>query len=154
MGEDNVSEFRAAMAGPKQLSRFLEPQRAQLLKATPEEITQLWKSLLSPVDKAALAGKLGPFLASNLKKGLRPGYEGHKDDDLAFVSDWGFKPSDISVSLLLWQGRHDRMVPFAHGQWLAEHIRGVDARLSPDDGHLTLFERHVPETHAWLLKHF
>jgi pimeloyl-ACP methyl ester carboxylesterase len=154
MGEDNVSEFKAAMAGPEQLSRFLGPQRAQLLKATPEEIAELWESLLPPVDKAVLAGKLGPFLVSNLKKGLRPGYEGQKDDDLAFVSGWGFRPSDVSVPLLLWQGKHDKMVPFAHGMWLAEHIREADARLSSDDGHLTLFERHVPETHAWLLKHF
>jgi pimeloyl-ACP methyl ester carboxylesterase len=154
MGEDNVSEFKAAMAGPEQLSQFLEPQRAQLLKATPEEIAQLWESLLPPADKAVLAGKLGPFLASNLKKGLRTGYEGQKDDDLAFVSDWGFKPSDVSVPLFLWQGKHDKMVPFAHGQWLAEHIKGVEARLSPGDGHLTLFERRIPETHAWLLKRF
>jgi pimeloyl-ACP methyl ester carboxylesterase len=154
MGEDNVSEFKAAMAGPEQLSQLLEPQRAQLLKATPEEIAQLWESLLPPADKAVLTGKLGPFLASNLKKGLRTGYEGQRDDDLAFVSDWGFKPSDVSVPLLLWQGKHDKMVPLAHGQWLAEHIKGVEARLSPNDGHLTLFERRIPETHAWLLKHF
>jgi len=154
MGEDNVSEFKAAMAGPEQLSRFLEPRRAELLKATPIEIAQLWESILPPVDKAVLAGKLGPSLASSLKRGLRKGYEGWKDDDLAFVSDWGFEPSDVSVPLLLWQGKHDKMVPFAHGQWLAEHIKGVEPRLSPDDGHLTLFERRVTETHAWLLKHF
>jgi pimeloyl-ACP methyl ester carboxylesterase len=154
MGEDNVSEFKAAMAGPEQLSLFLGPQRAQLLEARPEEIAKLWASLLSPVDKTALAGKLGPFLASTMRKGLRPGYEGQKDDDLAFVSDWGFKPSDVSVPILLWQGKHDKMVPFTHGQWLTEHIKGVEARLSPDDGHLTLFGRRIPETHDWLLKHF
>ena len=153
-GEDNVAEWKASMAGPKELGRYLGPQRAQLLKAKPMEIVQMWKSLIPPVDEAVFSGKLGQFLASNMKKALLHGYEGWKDDDLAFVSDWGFKPSDISVPLLLWQGKNDKMVPYAHGQWLAEHIRGVDARLSPDDGHLTLFERRVPETHVWLLKRF
>ena len=114
----------------------------------------MWKSVIPPVDEAVFSGELGRFFASNIKEGLRPGYEGWQDDDLAFVSAWGFEPSDISVPLLLWQGKHDKMVPYAHGQWLAEHIKGVVARLSPDDGHLTLFERRVPETHAWLLNRF
>lgn len=153
-GEDNVVEFNAALAGPEELGRFLEPLRAELLKATPEEMTKVFDSLLPPVDKAVFTGELGSFLAGNIKNGVRPGYQGWSEDDLAFVSDWGFAPSDVSVPFLLWQGRHDKMVPFAHGRWLAEHIKGVEARLSPDDGHLTLFQRRVPETHAWLLKHF
>lgn len=47
--------------------------------------------------------------------------------------------------------RHDRFVPFAHGQWLASRIPDVDARLSDDDGHLTLTINHLDEVHEWLL---
>ena len=153
-GDDNVAEFKASMAGSEELRKFLEPQWAMFLKATPEEVAKNLESIISPVDRSALLGKLRPFLVANMQEGLRPGFHGWEDDDLAFVSAWGFSPSDVSVPVLLWQGRHDRMVPYAHGQWLAEHIRGVDARLSPDDGHLTLLEQRVPETHAWLLEHF
>ena len=153
-GKDNVAEFKAAMAGPEELERFIQPMRAELLKAEPEDIASIMESLLPPVDRSALAGDLGRYLASNMKDGLKRGYEGWEEDDLAFVSDWGFSPSDISVPFLLWQGRHDKMVPFAHGQWLAEHIKGVEARLSEEDGHLTLFQHRVPETHSWLLRHF
>ena len=42
----------------------------------------------------------------------------------------------------------------AHGVWLAERIPGVEARLTPDDGHITLLEQRIPEVHAWLLERF
>jgi pimeloyl-ACP methyl ester carboxylesterase len=45
----------------------------------------------------------------------------------------------------LLHGRQDMMVPFGHGEWLAAHIPGVEARLLDDEGHLTLLQNRVPE---------
>jgi pimeloyl-ACP methyl ester carboxylesterase len=40
--------------------------------------------------------------------------------------------------VFLWQGQHDLMVPPAHGRWLADAVPNCQARLLPDDGHLTV----------------
>ena len=57
---------------------------------------------------------------------------------MAFTGDWGFDLSRIRVPVTIWQGEQDRMVPFAHGRWLAERVAGAVARLEPGEGHLSL----------------
>jgi pimeloyl-ACP methyl ester carboxylesterase len=57
----------------------------------------------------------------------------------------------ISVPVLLLHGGQDRAVPVSHGQWLASHIPGVEARFFEDEGH-SIRERHIAEIHAWLVE--
>jgi pimeloyl-ACP methyl ester carboxylesterase len=74
------------------------------------------------------------------------GIAGWRDDDLAFVRDWGFSLGWESPSpapgnpgpVTIWQGDQDQMVPFAHGQWLAARVRGARVHLMPGDGHLSM----------------
>jgi hypothetical protein len=42
------------------------------------------------------------------------------------------------------------MVPLGHGEWLAAHIPGVDARFADTDGHLTPVTSGIGEVHQWL----
>ena len=86
--------------------------------------------------------------------GLADGIDGWLDDDFAFARPWGFDVATSDRPVLLLHGADDRFVPIAHGRWLAERVRGVEARLTGDeDGHLTLIARRIREVHEWLLAH-
>ena len=89
---------------------------------------------------------------------LAPGAEGWWEDDVAFMEPWGFELGSIRTPVLLYHGRQDRFVPFAHGEWLARQIPGVQAELTDDDGQILpahsisagLDYPGVGPEHAWL----
>jgi pimeloyl-ACP methyl ester carboxylesterase len=151
MGQDNIEEFSAALEGREALAPMLERYRETALAGTIEDMLAELGSLFPPADVAVMKGAFGESSMLATKVGQEPGYEGWLDDDIAFTRPWGFELTDISVPVLLWQGRQDKMVPFAHGEWLAERIPNVEARFTEEDGHVTLAANRIPETHEWLM---
>ena len=146
MGQDNIEEFGISRQGEAALRPYLEGQRRQLLEATPEDLITTMSSILSPVDKSAIAGEFGEHVAATNRDAIRVGVDGWLDDDLAFVKPWGFTVAEAGqVPTRLWQGTDDLMVPFAHGQWLAERIPGVVAHFEPGEGHLSLGANHMDQ---------
>jgi len=150
MGEANVHEFGASLAGEETLRPVLEAEAA---RTTTEELGAALGTLLSPPDLAVLESGIGAYLSSGFTTGLARGVDGWLDDDLAFSRPWGFEPAEIRTPVLVVQGRQDLMVPRAHGEWLARRIPGAEAWFAEDEGHLTLFQpRSVRRIHKWLLE--
>ena len=142
------------MQGPDTLEAFLEPISEEIRAATPEQIKELLSTLLPPVDAAVLTGDRAEHSKKNLDRSIVNGVAGWRDDDLAFTKHWGFELDEIGVPTLLWQGRQDKMVPAAHGEWLAERIPGVEAHISDEDGHLSIAVGRLGEIYDWLAGQF
>jgi pimeloyl-ACP methyl ester carboxylesterase len=143
MGEQNIEEFNAALAGPAELEPLLEREAASLRAASPEELKDVLSTLLPPVDREVWTGDRAAHAKLNIDRALEPGIAGWRDDDLAFTRDWGFSLApaingETPLRAAIWQGDQDRMVPFAHGQWLAAAIPGARVHLMPGDGHLSM----------------
>ncbi len=138
MGQDNIDEFGAALAGEAELRPFLTAVRGALLEATPEQIVEELGTLLPAPDRAVLNGELGEDVAASFRHALAPGVEGWLDDDMAFTRPWGFELADVRVPVSVWQGDLDLMVPAAHGRWLADVLPTARPHLLPDDGHLSI----------------
>jgi pimeloyl-ACP methyl ester carboxylesterase len=152
MGQENVDEFGAAVQGVAALTRFLETEAVVVSAVTGAEVAQALGGLVIAADQAALTGEFADYVAAGLRASMNAGIVGWRDDDLAFVQEWGFslgwKPAEETrntgaaaagaAPVAIWQGDQDKMVPFAHGQWLAAHIPGARTYLLPDEGHLSL----------------
>jgi pimeloyl-ACP methyl ester carboxylesterase len=152
MGPENVAEFGAALRGEAALTEFLEREAASLSAVTGEGVAKALGGLVIEADKAVLTGEFAEHVAASLRAATSSGVAGWRDDDLAFTRDWGFslgwspppaqaaqaaqaaRPAPVAV----WQGDQDQMVPFAHGQWLAAHIKGARVHLMPGEGHLSM----------------
>jgi pimeloyl-ACP methyl ester carboxylesterase len=139
MGPENVAEFGAARQGQAALTAFLDAAAAELSQTTGEQVTAGLGGLLSATDRAVVTAGFADYLAALFRDALRGGIAGWRDDDLAFVGDWGFQPGGLSgVPVAIWQGDADQMVPSSHGAWLAAQIPRARAHLQRGQGHLTL----------------
>jgi pimeloyl-ACP methyl ester carboxylesterase len=154
MGEENVDDIKLYFADQRAAKAKAVDDRERMLSMPPEAMRNAFPTLVSPVDAAAFTPDLGEYLATGMHGGLAPGIEGWWDDGAAHLRPWGIDLQAIAVPVQLWHGRHDRFVPFQHGEWLAGQISGVEAHLTEVDGHITLLQHRVPEVHAWLVEHF
>jgi pimeloyl-ACP methyl ester carboxylesterase len=152
MGENNQIEYPLAARDPDELLRWMRPQVEALSAIDPDEIVSELQSLISEVDEAEVTGALGELMATSFHRAFRGGPWGWFDDDLAFVRPWGFELSSIGVPVSVWQGQQDLMVPFAHGQWLIEHVPTARSRLRPEHGHLSLAVGSIGEIFDDLLE--
>jgi pimeloyl-ACP methyl ester carboxylesterase len=138
-GPENVEEFNAALAGAAALADFLEHEAPEIrAAASPQELIDMMSGLLPPVDREALTGEYAATIIGAMHRAVATGIWGWFDDDMAFLREWGFAVDAIDMPVALWQGRLDKMVPFAHGEWLARHIPSVRAHLLEDHGHLSI----------------
>ena len=138
MGEQNIIEFGQAEQGESVLRPALEAEAVGLRAGTVAGVIEALDTVLPDVDRAVLTDEYGEDMVASFTEALRTGVDGWVDDDLAFVAPWGFDIDKISVPVFVWHGQLDMMAPFAHGQWMAEHIPGVTAHLEPDHGHLSI----------------
>jgi pimeloyl-ACP methyl ester carboxylesterase len=138
MGQENIEEFGASVAGNDTISAYLAGAADELAHVTAEQVVAALGDLVSEVDVASMRGSFAEWAAATFRKAVSTGIAGWRDDDLAFVRPWGFELDAIRRPVAIWQGDQDRMVPFAHGAWLAAHVPAARTHLVAGQGHLSL----------------
>lgn len=145
MGEENIAEFGAALNGEAALRVWLQENAEPMRSVTGEMLATSFGDLVPPIDQEVLVGGYATTLAAAFRRALEVGFDGWIDDDGAFTQVWGFDLDAIRAPVTVWQGDLDRMVPLAHGRWLAQHIPHVRSRMVSGQGHISLVIRYRDE---------
>jgi pimeloyl-ACP methyl ester carboxylesterase len=143
MGQDNLDEYGAALAGKSQLRDYLTSSRAGLLDVTPEQLIAELSTLLAEPDRAVCSGERGEDMILGFRHALTPGIDGWFDDDMAFIRTWGFDLQEIRVPAFVYQGGQDLMVPAAHGRWLVAALPDARDHLLASEGHLSVYTERM-----------
>lgn len=141
----DIEEFGAALKGESALREFCEAQRKDFLVSDLDGVMEVMSTLLPPCDNEALIknrDSIGQTMVDSFHEGLRISADGWIDDDLEMLKPWGYDLSEINVPVIIYQGTEDKMVPFAQGKWLADHLPQdkVKAHLLEGHGHISIFD--------------
>jgi pimeloyl-ACP methyl ester carboxylesterase len=77
-----------------------------------------------PADLRWLDGDNKLLWAVDLREGL-PSLDGYARDNVAWGGDWDIDVTAVRCPVRLYYGDQDRLVPPAHGRWLADRIPGA-----------------------------
>ncbi|MDR7276651.1 alpha/beta fold hydrolase [Catenuloplanes atrovinosus] len=132
MGPVTEAGLRAAVAGRT------AKEAHEAVSAPPPDFTA--------ADWAALDGEwswFGEVVAPAVANGPGPLI----DDDLAYVTPWGFDPAAIAAPVLLAHGADDRVVPAAHARDL---VPGAEVWIVPGEGHISVLPWTAVPALEWL----
>src|SRR5262245_47883173 len=134
-----------------------EAKRAEFTARAAEDRVrpvESWIEVLSdgvpPADVEAVRTGDAEWYATDAADAMQQGGDGWFDEGWAMRKDWGFRPEDVSIPVLIIHGKRDVWIDPAGSIDLARRIPGAELRLTENDGHLSVM-RNVPTVNEWLL---
>ena len=117
-----------------------------LARISPRLMVAQASSAFSPVDQQVLRQHpYGERFVAMLRETLRQGARPLQQDVALMISPWDFQPHDIRVPVLIWQGGLDTDATPAMARYLAEQIPNARLTFFEEEGHMSLFAKHVQD---------
>ncbi len=151
MDAQNVQEFGWAVEGERvlheHLARQAEADLARIAKDPSKILSDDWELAAADRDKLARPD-VQQVAVEDMRAAYAAGVWGWVDDDLAFITEWGFSLDEIEVPVTVRYGVQDVLVPAGHGSWLASHVPGATVVVHDEGGHLPDPDTRIEELRA------
>jgi len=148
----NVNEgTRKFLTMPREkpmLSRlFLWMMLGVMPRIAPNRFIAQANSLLPRSDRAIIV--TNPVFQKGfllmIREAMKQGTIGAFHESLLSVTDYGFRLQDIHTPIMLWHGEADKNIPVEMARYAASAIPKCEAKIYPNEGHLSLFKKHAEE---------
>lgn len=151
-----IAEVRASMsAQDRQLYwlarhangalRLLLGKIAGEARKHPNSILSLFSQVAAPDQAALQQADIQKVLQGMVSGAFQSGTRGVAWDWKLEALPWGFDLGEVKMPVRLWHGEEDRLVPPAHGRYMAKALPNCQARFVPGEGHVSLIARYYEE---------
>lgn len=151
----DMADDRAGMLAQDRLLLALASHAPLLARGVVHMLTHWMRQDAERYIKFMLAGMMSPdrdlfadpgyhsLMKESSCEALRQGGRGPAWELMLIARSWGFRLQDVRMSVSLWQGLVDQILPAAMARRLAEALPHCSARYFPEEGHLSLVARHI-----------
>lgn len=126
------------------LARLAVEFAVQWLRWHPERRLAHMMATAPPADRRVLAdpGYRALFVESTAEA-LRQGGRGAALELTLLARPWDFRLQEVPITVQIWQGLADNIVPAASARHLAAMLPASECHFLPDEGHFSLIVRHL-----------
>lgn len=94
---------------------------------------------------ADLYPRFNALVIPSILNAIFPDATGLGDDDHYILSDWGFKVSEVTKPVSIWNGKEDFLVPEGHAHWQHSQIQGSAVHILETQDHVTIMVEAMEE---------
>ena len=162
LGPLDVAHGRAGMLAQDRVMLALATRAAPLARGAVHMLAHWMRQDADRYVKFMMAGMVSPdrelfadpgyraLVMASTAEALRQGGTGAAWELTLIARPWDFRLEDVRMSVSLWQGLADQILPAAMARRLAAALPACTPRFLPGEGHLSLVVRHIGEVLAEL----
>jgi pimeloyl-ACP methyl ester carboxylesterase len=162
LGPLDVADGKAGMLALDRVMLALATHAAPLARGVVHMLAHWMRQDADRYVKFMMAGMVSPdrdlfddpgyrsLVAASTAEALRQGGTGAAWELTLISRPWDFRLQDVRMSVSLWQGLADQILPAAMARRLAAALPACNPRYFPGEGHLSLVVRQIGEVLAEL----
>jgi pimeloyl-ACP methyl ester carboxylesterase len=136
--------FRLARQAPWLLRLFYAAVLDRILRRQPAAIlSMIARTPVRPDRQALDRPEVRRALLASILESVREGPRGILHELSLYTQDWDFRPEEIALTIDLWHGEADPIVPVVHARTLVERLPQIRPVILPDEGHFSLPLNHM-----------